>query len=758
MGNNNNNNKISDISRAEMRHLFVETYQHTLQYNSKPAEDIFPKAYHTIIRSPVTGLFDAILDLEQSYAFAIQELHTKSDQQLILIQSRQAREMESANDMTDIFNKQLEEVEEFQTTWQTKITQMQHIQRQEYREFVIELYNEYRARIAALLDKESVNASIKQLDGKKIAATVIKRMEHEEEEEVINKGSSVLSSKGSSASSNHLLKPDSTPKPLRRQRTGSLVNTLAPNQQHALSPAELASLVRTVTVPEVSIEMVAVCDTNFQKMVKSIQEMGFAKEQAETALILSNNKTEGAISLLLENPAKVDHAISETKLQQQQQQQQQQFQQMRRPPASSKTPYRRSHSVSQVQRPTFISNIKSPSPPPARPRSNTTNIESGIRSPPAFLSTIMSSGNNTRSHSASPLPVQNKGWNPFSFIQQQQPSTPKMEAPSPSPPITSSPKPKRFGGWLGKAIENLGIDNSSSTSGYVLEEPTPLLVESFTVTLGTTQVKSSHNLRLLVTDQASEVFHPGYDPARESAHRAETALKLYTSNLNAAIVLVELSELDRPNGWQFYKSGKGSNKALFDRCQQTTEFHFDDIEQQLTTIEHDFNEAGLQEGCFFITKHSNLPTTQVVFHLIIDSIFTNELTTRHPLVLGLRHVLKLCSQYDISSLSIPLLLLPDRVLQQPDPTTDDPQPSLLLQKRGQVVLKCVKGYLIENSRNGRRVQNEGLDRAESMAGGGLRNLEFVLPSQAELYSARSDVELTFEHFRESLVNLFPTNY
>jgi hypothetical protein len=73
-------------------------------------------------------------------------------------------------------------------------------------------------------------------------------------------------------------------------------------------------------------------------------------------------------------------------------------------------------------------------------------------------------------------------------------------------------------------------------------------------------------------------------------------------------------------------------------------------------------------------------------------------------------------------------------------------------------MKCVKGYLIENSRNGKRVQNEGLDRAESMAGGGLRNLEFVLPSRSELYVAKSDVELTFEHFRESLVNSFPTNY
>lgn len=61
--------------------------------------------------------------------------------------------------------------------------------------------------------------------------------------------------------------------------------------------------------------------------------------------------------------------------------------------------------------------------------------------------------------------------------------------------------------------------------------------------------------------------------------------------------------------------------ALFERCQHSTEFHFPDIETQLTVIEQDYNSRpeSLQEGSFFITRHSNLPSTQVIFHLVVDS-------------------------------------------------------------------------------------------------------------------------------------------
>lgn len=148
-------------------------------------------------------------------------------------------------------------------------------------------------------------------------------------------------------------------------------------------------------------------------------------------------------------------------------------------------------------------------------------------------------------------------------------------------------------------------------------------------------------------------------------------------------------------------------------------------------------------------------------------ITTTELSSRHSLVNGLRNILRLATRFDISSLSIPLLLLPDRYLEQPEhhfsaAYLDQPQQHFAwLQKRGEVVMKCVKGFLTENSRSGKRVQGESADRAETVYGGGLRNLEFLLPSSSNVYGQapdqNQDVEFAFQQFRSSLVNLFRTS-
>lgn len=150
-----------------------------------------------------------------------------------------------------------------------------------------------------------------------------------------------------------------------------------------------------------------------------------------------------------------------------------------------------------------------------------------------------------------------------------------------------------------------------------------------------------------------------------------------------------------------------------------------------------------------------------------------EISTRHPLVIGLRNILKMASYYDISSLSIPLLLLPDRFIEQ---YQDHQQHMTWLSKRGEVVMKCVKGFLIENSRNNKTRQND--DRSsESIGSGGMRNVEFLLPIQSSIYTVGlsspsvsstttptpsesgipHEVEMTFQHFRTLLVNLFRTS-
>lgn len=91
-------------------------------------------------------------------------------------------------------------------------------------------------------------------------------------------------------------------------------------------------------------------------------------------------------------------------------------------------------------------------------------------------------------------------------------------------------------------------------------------------------------------------------------------------------------------------------------------------------------------------------------------------------------------------------------------------------------MKCVKGYLIENSQSGKRViQNE-----ESNLG--MRSIEFLLPNQSTIYhnlttntnmpsmvtsttnttaptseDTPQEIEYTFQQFRGLLVNLFRTS-
>ena len=64
----------------------------------------------------------------------------------------------------------------------------------------------------------------------------------------------------------------------------------------------------------------------------------------------------------------------------------------------------------------------------------------------------------------------------------------------------------------------------------------------------------------------------------------------------------------------------------------------------------------LRTGSFYLTKHSTLAEVHAVFHLVSDETVIGDITSRHPVILGLRNVLKACFRYDIVTLTIPLLL------------------------------------------------------------------------------------------------------
>ncbi|CAG8466690.1 15619_t:CDS:10, partial [Funneliformis mosseae] len=284
-----------------------------------------------------------------------------------------------------------------------------------------------------------------------------------------------------------------------------------------------------------------------------------------------------------------------------------------------------------------------------------------------------------------------KNWSPMSFFNQKQ-----QMVTAPSTPV------KRFSGWLSRKV--MDDDVNGDEPNLHLADNTQLM-ESFTISLGN-QVKSTHNLRLLVSDM-DDLFKSSNDTAKDMAYRAQTAANLYSQNLTAIVLILT------PGDWANYKLGKSANKAFFLRCRESTEFHFKDVESQLEAIERDFGRSEVQEGDFFITKHSNLPLVHVVFHLVIEfeSITKSELTHKSRVMDGLRNILRTVDRFDIASMSLPFLLLPSKIDPFSDPTLDEN----ILYKRGELVLKCIRGFMIQNSRLPKRVSNEQEQEAKTVS-------------------------------------------
>ncbi|XP_018578817.1 protein C12orf4 homolog [Anoplophora glabripennis] len=235
----------------------------------------------------------------------------------------------------------------------------------------------------------------------------------------------------------------------------------------------------------------------------------------------------------------------------------------------------------------------------------------------------------------------------------------------------------------------------------------PILEESFTIHLGS-QLKQMHNIRVLsanvmdlcAVEDSKQLSEP-------TPQLLQTALALYSNDLSGLVLMTD------------NKIGSRVTQEFQDICQRTTEFHFPHIEDQLDKIssiaqhylrsneKHESRSAHselLQPGDFYMTKHSNLAQVHVIFHMVSDeSLRGSEINSRHPVVLGLRNILKTACSNDITSLTVPLLLQYDM--------TEEMTISWC-EKRAELVFKCVKGFMIEMA---------------SCGGSDLKNLQFMLP-------------------------------
>jgi len=156
------------------------------------------------------------------------------------------------------------------------------------------------------------------------------------------------------------------------------------------------------------------------------------------------------------------------------------------------------------------------------------------------------------------------------------------------------------------------------------------------------------------------------------------------------------------------------------------------VETQFQKIPKDGSAA--QPGDFVVTRHSNLPNFHVVFHLIVDIKSTDGNAQRTALMAGLQSILRLADRFDVVSLSIPLLLLPglSPIGFPPVPNFVSNPPFFLFpldpvspistdmsgcSKRGENVLKAIKGFLLENIRS---------SKASVVA---QRTIQFTLPER-----------------------------
>jgi len=267
-----------------------------------------------------------------------------------------------------------------------------------------------------------------------------------------------------------------------------------------------------------------------------------------------------------------------------------------------------------------------------------------------------------------------------------------------------------------------------SQSSFSISSQTEVsaLQESFTITLGA-QMKQMHNLRLIAANILDLCKYPSGEEALPQ--RLQTSMSLYSNNLCGLVILSD-SKL---------RTGTGITRELSDLCSRSTEFHFPSLQTQIDNVKSDIRRAWLwrtdfhqkrldmemklsgeesvdpaqfnkdysklQDGDFYLTRHSNLCETHVVFHLVSDQPLDNgNVSSRHPVIIGLRNLVKTACMNDITTLTIPLLLS-HRMTER--------MTVAWCMKRAELMFKCIKGFMME------------------MAGWGgteIKTLQFLLPA------------------------------
>jgi len=319
--------------------------------------------------------------------------------------------------------------------------------------------------------------------------------------------------------------------------------------------------------------------------------------------------------------------------------------------------------------------------------------------------------------------------------------------PPTSPPVNSQSTP--LFAALRKSKNKESVDSDPTVHQ-------PIMEESFTIHLGT-QMKNSFNLRLLCCDVIDHLC--AHRPltfdgqTMPSPQRLQTAMGLYSNSLTGLVLLVDCR----------LNSLSGIKRRFGRVCESSTDFHFDDLTKQFEQIRSELDAVNdtrkeekldekserngaaaeshddtssldflnvaevverettkLKPGDFYVTRHSNLANLHTVFHMAVnDSVRDGSMTSRHFTILSIRNILKLCSQYDITTICIPLLLTHEMGEEMTIPWCI---------KRAELVFKCVKGFMMEMaSWNGTGSSGAFSTGSSGTPGERNREIQFVVP-------------------------------
>lgn len=189
------------------------------------------------------------------------------------------------------------------------------------------------------------------------------------------------------------------------------------------------------------------------------------------------------------------------------------------------------------------------------------------------------------------------------------------------------------------------------------------------------------------------------------SHGDNTSDSIYSSNLSAMVLITDPSmSCDSPTYSDFFALTSLSTELHFETAQE----QIDNVRSQVlpTPEEPTTSFSGspslssstgakastqkLQPGDFFVTTHSNLGKVQVVFHMVGER--QNMGNSWPQLLAGLKNIMTVASHYDITTLSIPALLVEPEFRH----LYSDGQGA----KRAEEVVRAIRGFLVLNSASG----------------------------------------------------------